>query len=313
MSFRCYAVFNAISAKICLKNRMLNGSRNSERTSKEDKMKRIVSFLICAVMILAFAGCSKGEIIEKVKEELTAEPTKNTVSVTFPEGYTVTQTAELLEEKGVCSKADFLAAVNNISELDYNFIADIKNTDKRAFALEGYIFPDTYEFYLGESADKALSRFLKNTDRKLTDEMYQKAEKLGYSMDEIITIASIIQKEAGIKKEMPKVSSVLHNRLNDSYNKLECDVTINYLTKYVIPYLEGDNTDRYNEYYNTYKCKGLPAGAICNPGIEAINAALEPADTKYMFFVTDKTDTSKYYYAETYKEHLKNCKKAGWN
>lgn len=276
-------------------------------------MKRIVSFLICAVMILAFAGCSKGEIIEKVKEELTAEPTKNTVSVTFPEGYTVTQTAELLEEKGVCSKADFLAAVNNISELDYKFIADIKNTDKRAFALEGYIFPDTYEFYLGESADKALSRFLKNTDRKLTAEMYQKAKDLGYSMDEIITIASIIQKEAGIKKEMPKVSSVLHNRLNDSYNKLECDVTINYLTKYVIPYLEGDNTDRYNEYYNTYKCKGLPAGAICNPGIEAINAALEPADTKYMFFVTDKTDTSKYYYAETYKEHLKNCKKAGWN
>lgn len=276
-------------------------------------MKRIVSFLICAVMILAFAGCSKGEIIEKVKEELTAEPTKNTVSVTFPEGYTVTQTAELLEEKGVCSKADFLAAVNNISELDYKFIADIKNTDKRAFALEGYIFPDTYEFYLGESADKALSRFLKNTDRKLTDEMYQKAKDLGYSMDEIITIASIIQKEAGIKKEMPKVSSVLHNRLNDSYNKLECDVTINYLTKYVIPYLEGENADRYNEYYNTYKCKGLPAGAICNPGIEAINAALEPADTKYMFFVTDKTDTSKYYYAETYKEHLKNCKKAGWN
>ena len=276
-------------------------------------MKRIVSFLICAVMILAFAGCSKGEIIEKVKEELTAEPTKNTVSVTFPEGYTVTQTAELLEEKGVCSKADFLAAVNNISELDYNFIADIKNTDKRAFALEGYIFPDTYEFYLGESADKALSRFLKNTDRKLTAEMYQKAKDLGYSMDEIITIASIIQKEAGIKKEMPKVSSVLHNRLNDSYNKLECDVTINYLTKYVIPYLEGDNTDRYNEYYNTYKSKGLPAGAICNPRIEAINAALEPADTKYMFFVTDKTDTSKYYYAETYKEHLKNCKKAGWN
>lgn len=142
--------------------------------------------------------------------------------------------------------------------------------------------------------------------------MYDKAKTLEYSIDEIITIASVIQKEAGLKAEMNKVSSVIHNRLNDSYNKLECDVTINYLTKYVIPYLESD-TDRYNEYYNTYKCNGLPAGAICNPGIEAINAALEPAETKYMFFVTDKTDPSIYYYAETYKEHLQNCKTAGWN
>lgn len=276
-------------------------------------MKRLISFLLCVVLVFALAGCSKNEVIDKVQEVVSSETAKNTVTVTFPEGYTVSQIAELLEENGVCSKNDFFLAANDISQLDYKFISYIKDTDKRAFVLEGYIFPDTYEFYLGESANKAISRFLKNTDRKLTGEMYQKAEKLGYSIDEIITIASVIQKEAGIKSEMAKVSSVLHNRLNDSYNKLECDVTINYLNKYVIPYITGEDTDRYNEYYNTYKCKGLPAGAICNPGIEAINAALEPADTKYMFFVTDKTDTSKYYYAETYKEHLQNCKTAGWN
>ncbi|MGN0463640.1 MAG: endolytic transglycosylase MltG [Acutalibacteraceae bacterium] len=276
-------------------------------------MKKLISLLMCAVTLVMLAGCSKPEIIDKAKQALSTEPAKTTVSVTFPEGYTIAQTAALLEENGVCTKEDFLEAVNDVDQFDYDFIKDIKDRDKRAFILEGYIFPDTYEFYIGESAAKAVSRFLKNTDRKLTDEMYRKAEKLGYSMDEIITIASIIQKEAGIKKEMPKVSSVLHNRLNDSYNKLECDVTINYLKKYVIPFISGDDTDRYNEYYNTYKCQGLPAGAICNPGIDAINAALEPADTKYMFFVTDKTDTSKYYYAETYKEHLQNCKKAGWN
>lgn len=259
-----------------------------------------------------FSGCSEEEIVDKVKDVIPTETKKPTVTVTFPEGYTVTQIAELLEDNGVCTAVDFLSAANDISSLDYKFISEIENTDKRAFALEGYIFPDTYEFYLNESAQKALSRFLKNTEKKLTVDMYDKAEKLGYSMDEILIIASVIQKEAGIKSEMNKVSSVIHNRLNDSYNKLECDVTINYLTKYVIPYLDGD-TDRYNEYYNTYKCKGLPAGAICNPGIDAINAALEPAETKYMFFVTDKTDTSKYYYAETYKEHLENCKTAGWN
>lgn len=276
-------------------------------------MKKSILLLLCVVLLLALTGCSQKDVIDKTKDLLMKETTKNTVSVTFPEGYTVTQIAELLEENGVCSSADFLLAVNDISELDYSFVKYIENTDKRAFALEGYIFPDTYEFYFNESASKALSRFLSNTEKKLTDEMYQKAETLGYTMDEIITIASVIQKEAGLKAEMNKVSSVLHNRLNDSYNKLECDVTINYLNKYVIPYIAEEDSEKYNEYYNTYKCKGLPAGAICNPGIEAINAALEPADTKYMFFVTDKTDTEKYYYAETYEEHLDNCKKAGWN
>ncbi len=275
-------------------------------------MKKAISLLLCFAMFLVLAGCSEKEIVDKVKDAVTTETKKTTVTVTFPEGYTVTQIAELLEENGVCSASEFIEETKDISSLDYKFISEIESTDKRAFALEGYIFPDTYEFYLGESAKKALTRFLKNTEKKLTVDMYEKAEKLGYSMDEIIIIASVIQKEAGLKSEMNKVSSVIHNRLNDSYNKLECDVTINYLTKYVIPYLDGD-TDRYNEYYNTYKCKGLPAGAICNPGIEAINAALEPADTKYMFFVTDKTDPSKYYYAETYKEHLQNCKTAGWN
>lgn len=264
-------------------------------------------------MLLSMTACSQKEIVDKTKDLLTPTTQKNTVTVTFPEGYTVTQIAKLLEENGVCSSESFLAAVNDASQLDYRFIKHIKNESKRVFSLEGYVFPDTYEFYLNESAEKALSRFLNNTEKKLTDEIYQRADKLGYSIDEIITIASVIQKEAGIKKEMNKVSSVLHNRLNDSYNKLECDVTINYLKKYVAPYLGEENTDKYDEYYNTYKRKGLPVGAICNPGVEAINAALEPADTKYMFFVTDKTDTEKYYYAETYQEHLDNCKKAGWN
>lgn len=139
--------------------------------------------------------------------------------------------------------------------------------------------------------------------------MYAQADKLGYTMDEIIAIASIIQKEADIIGEMNKVSSVIHNRLNASYNRLECDVTIHYLEKYVKPYLTEDK-DKYNELYNTYKCYGLPAGPICNPGIAAIKAALYPEDTDYMFFVTDSD--MNYYYAATYEEHLANCKKCGY-
>ena len=141
--------------------------------------------------------------------------------------------------------------------------------------------------------------------------MKARAKELGYSVDEIITLASVIQAEAGDKKEMGKVSSVLHNRIESpDYGKLQCDVTINYVNENILvsPYVEGYKAG-YSEYYNTYKRSGLPVGAICNPGLDAINAALYPEDTDYFYFVTDKDWN--YYYASTYEEHLKNCKICG--
>ena len=267
-------------------------------------MKKIFCVLVCMILTFTLAGC-KNSIIP---EEIT--PVKNDVRITFPEGFTVYQIAERLEENEVCTKDAFLERINSLENLDYAFLSNIENAEKRPYLLEGYIFPDTYDFIKNEGADKAVRRFLNNFDRKLGEDAYQKAEQLGLSLDEVITLASIIQKEADVNSEMNKVSSVLHNRLKASYNRLECDVTINYLNKYVIPNLETDS-DRYNEFYNTYKCYGLPAGAICNPGIAAINAALEPADTNYMFFVTDQNGN--YLYAKTYEEHLENCKKAGLN
>ena len=140
--------------------------------------------------------------------------------------------------------------------------------------------------------------------------MYAKAQKIGMSMDEIITLASIIQQEASVPSVMANVSSVLHNRLNSSsYPRLQCDATVFYLKRSVKPYISEDQADKYDEFYNTYDRKGLPAGPITNPGIEAINAALNPADTEYYFFVTD--NDGNYYFAKTYQEHLKNCKAAG--
>ncbi len=272
-------------------------------------MKKLLTVFLCFITLLAFSACSGNQAPEETTTQLTTTTAPNTVKITFPEGYTVTQMAKLLEENNVCTFDSFLAAVNNTTEMEYQFLNGIDNTEERAFILEGYVFPDTYEFYFEEGGEKALSRFLKNTEAKLTDEMYTQAEALGYTMDEIIAIASVIQKEADVEGEMSKVSSVIHNRLNASYNRLECDVTIHYLEKYVKPYLTGD-VNRYNELYNTYKCYGLPAGPICNPGIAAIEAALNPEDTDYMFFVTDAD--MNYYYAATYEEHLVNCKKCGY-
>lgn len=264
-------------------------------------MKKQVVSILLAVLLLFLCGCSSPK---KILEELAVTTTAaQTVKVTFPEGLTAPEYAQLLEQNSVCSSADFLAAVNQ-PEGDYMFISEISNADERPFLLEGYLFPDTYEFYENTSAQKVLGKMLRNYQSKITDADRTRAAELGYTVDEVLRIASIIQEEA-TTPEMKKVSSVLHNRLNDSYGKLECDVTVHYLNRQVKPYVEDVSV--YSELYNTYKVKGLPAGPITNVGRDAIDAALYPADTDYYFFLTD-TDGN-YHYAVTWKEHSANVKK----
>ena len=276
-------------------------------------MKKFFSVISLIAILALLCGCSDAGLKQS---QPTSEPETTlspTVRVTFPEGFTAVQIAKRLEENGVCSASEFINEVKNPSQAltEYPFLAQISNTKERPYLLEGYIFPDTYEFYRGESPSGVLKRFLKNTSDKLTDEYALRAGELGYSLDEIITLASIIQKEAGEKAQMGLVSSVLHNRLESpDYGRLQCDVTINYINDYVTDsfYLPDNQTD-FSALYNTYKCNGLPAGAICNPGLDALKAALYPEKTDYFFFVTD-TDGN-YYYASTYKEHQANCRLCG--
>ena len=276
-------------------------------------MKKLLLLIPLLLLLCACAGkptLSEAPSAEQTETKTTTEDP--IVRVTFPEGYTAVQIAERLEENGVCAARDFMEAVR-FAEEEKESYACLMNVDfsGRAFALEGYVFPDTYDFYRGESASRALSRFLSNANSKLTADFASRAEELGYSLDEILTLASIIQEEAGDPAEMDKVSSVLHNRLESpDYGMLQCDVTINYVNDCITdsPYLTGDTT-QYAARYNTYKVRGLPVGAICCPGIEAIRAALYPAETDYFFFVTDAD--MNYYYASTYAEHLVNCKACG--
>ena len=181
--------------------------------------KKYIAALLIFVLALSLCSCS---LIDRLKPA----PAPETVRLTFPEGTTVIQAAQKLEESGVCTKDEFISAVNN-TERDDKFVKAINNPQERPFLLEGYIYPDTYDFYVGEGAEKALGRFLANTESKLTDDMYAKAQKIGMSMDEIITLASIIQQEASVPSVMANVSSVLHNRLNSSsYPRLQCDATV---------------------------------------------------------------------------------------
>lgn len=265
-------------------------------------MKRFFSIiLVFCFVTLTFCSCSDNG------ENNETEAVINTVKITFTEGKTIAQFAALLEENGVCSADAFIAEANASDSL---FISVIPNPEDRPFILEGYVFPDTYEFYLNESPKNALSRFLKNTEKKLDDAIRTRADEIGCTVDEILIIASIIQKEAGIVSQMKTVSSVLHNRLNSSYAKLECDVTYNYIKDTLMPFLCGDEWndsvyEKYADLYYTYRFSGLPAGPICNPGIDAINAALYPEETDYYYFVTDSEGN--YYYSKTFVEHQRIC------
>lgn len=264
--------------------------------------RRIVCLLLCVSLLLCACG-------RETPQPVTQPSVPNTVWVTFPEGKTVLQIAQLLEENEVCSAAAFLQAVG---ESDSEYAVALRGQD-RPFLLEGYVFPDTYEFYKNESASTALSRFLANFSRKFSEREQARAQELGMTMDQTLTLASIIQAEAGVPSEMPKVSAVLHNRLRRGM-KLQCDVTYYYLENTVMPYLcpDGWNDAVYEKYadlYYTYRVDGLPLGPICNVGSDAIEAALYPADTDDLYFVTD--EDGNYYYSPTYEAHQKICREIG--
>lgn len=233
--------------------------------------------------------------------------TSETVTLMFPEGSTLPEIVDKLVENDVCDRTALLSVINS-TEFSYSLVSDLKAKEEVPYRLEGYLFPDTYEFYVGENASSVIKKFLANGDAKITDEDRKKAEKLGYSMYEIITIASIIQKEAGSDEQMKTISSVIHNRLSDKTNfpSIGCQSTSDYITNFVGPSLlstSAHTADYYLTYYSTDVTStvvGLPAGPICNPGMAAIEAALNPEDTSYYYFFHDTKGNL--YTAKTYSE-----------
>ncbi|HNX15358.1 MAG TPA: endolytic transglycosylase MltG [Oscillospiraceae bacterium] len=236
-----------------------------------------------------------------------ASSRSTTVYVTVTEGMTMADVFKLLEENGVCKASKLWKTASSYDYTYYPLVDAIPLNEHRCFLLEGYLFPDTYEFYFGMKPEDAIGRFLRNAEAKWTDEMRRQAVDSGYTVDRILTIASIIEKECGVKSEMRHVSSVLHNRLSSGM-KLQCDVTINYVEYEIKPFITGD-INRYNEFYNTYKCSALPAGPICSPGMNAIKAALDPLDTDDLYFAANKDGV--YAYAETFEQHQKNLADLG--
>ncbi len=251
---------------------------------------------------------SKNMGIEKMLLQCMNIQRQETVEVSVPEGYNVVQIGEALEKNKVCSQEDFLKACSK-TDYDFDFLQNIDNADSRYAALEGYLYPDTYEFYVGQDAESVVKKMLSNFQSKWTDEYAARAEEINMTMDQVLTMASIVQKEDSKASNMAYISSVFYNRLNSSnFPTLQSDATVNYVKEYIKPQVTETEYNTYLDLYSTYNCKGLPIGAICNPGNDAIKAVLWPETTSYYFFAHD--DDGNIYLARTANEQNANVNKA---
>lgn len=205
-----------------------------------------------------------------------------TVDVTIPEGFTMQEIFQRFSEKKVASYDSLLnAATDEIFK--YDFISEPGESGPSR--LEGFLFPDTYQFYVGMEAPSAINKLLSNFYNKFTQDMTNRAAELGYSVRDIVTIASIIEKESKLDEDRAYVASVIYNRL-DSGMTLGMDTTVLYL----FPEHEGEPTQEMldtDSPYNTHIYGGLPPTPICNPGIESMMAALYPAESEYYYFFAD--------------------------
>ena len=251
---------------------------------------------------------SKNMGIEKMLLQCMNIQRQETVEVSVPEGYNVVQIGEALEKNKVCSQEDFLKACSK-TDYDFDFLQNIDNADSRYAALEGYLYPDTYEFYVGQDAESVVKKMLSNFQSKWTDEYAARAEEINMTMDQVLTMASIVQKEDSNASNMAYISSVFYNRLNSSnFPTLQSDATVNYVKEYIKPQVTETEYNTYLDLYSTYNCKGLPIGSICNPGNDAIKAVLWPQTTSYYFFAHD--DDGNIYLARTANEQNANVNKA---
>lgn len=214
-----------------------------------------------------------------------------TTKVTIPEGYTMEQIFRKLEDENVCSYDDLMDAAANYS-YNYSFIDQSMQGDAKR--LEGFLFPDTYEFYQGMQASSAINKFLENFHDRLTAEMLEKADERGMTMQEVVTVASMIEKEAANDDERAMIAAVIYNRIAAGM-PLQIDSTIMYVLPEHKDVLTVDDT-KIDSPYNTYQNKGLPPTPIANPGLASLKATLSPASTQALYYALDaESGTHKFF------------------
>lgn len=229
------------------------------------------------------------------------ETDKNIIMVTIPEGFTVKQIAEKLKNVDVIKDINsFLDEAQN-GNFNYEFLVGIKDRPSR---LEGYLFPDTYEFKKGMSNNEILNIMLKRFDDVYKKNIKGKIKKDNMTLDDVIKLASIVEREAKVKEERPIIAAVFYNRLQKDI-KLESCATVQYALGRTKEKLSFDDL-KINSPYNTYIIKGLPIGPICNPGLASIEAAINPANVDYLYFLVDESkNNGSHFFTKSYDEFLR--------
>lgn len=238
------------------------------------------------------------EMAEVLKETSNA----NTVTITIPEGFTIDDIAVRVSENGICTKDEFLSAVKN-----YPLPSYVKDDPDKRYNLEGFLFPDTYNFDAGVKPEYIIETMIKRFEEiwsKVSTGFNIKSEDI----EKVITVASIIEKEARVDKDRPLVASVIYNRLAQDM-PLQIDATVIYAHGYYIENVRNRHL-AIESKYNTYLHDGLPVGPICNPGVASIEAALNPAKTDYLFYLLASDNA--HYFTNNYDDFLKKKQELGY-
>lgn len=254
----------------------------------------------CAGEFLLTNDMSYEEIAQKLQNP---DVSHKSVSVCIPEGYNVFDIATALEENGICSGKDFLEACRSKDDYDYSFISEIPESDTIAYELEGFLFPATYDFEENMDAGEIVDEMLAAFADRITDSWRSYCSENDITLYELVTLASVVEKETLGEGVAQNIASVFINRLNSSH-KLQSDVTIDY-----------GNALRANGFddsvvtsYNTYKCSALPSGPICNPGVANIDAVVNHTDTDYFYFFSYNNGAD-FYFTDDYSDFSKNWEK----
>jgi len=245
-----------------------------------------------------------------VKELTTVKDMRETVSITVFEGSTIIKISKIVEAAGFCTAQEFIDVVENTDWSQFKFYQHVEDDVNKPFKMEGFLYPETYDFYPEATAYEIAEKMLGHFDSLITDEMYAQMAQQGFTLQDVVTVASYVEEEAGDPINQPDVAAVFLNRLKEGspFPKMESDVSYYYMREQIEPYL-GVGRDQspveMQQAVNTYLCEGIPVTPVSSPSITAIQAVLNPTpDSPYYFFLTDLT--GKYYYAETWEGHTQN-------
>ncbi|MBP1552558.1 MAG: endolytic transglycosylase MltG [Oscillospiraceae bacterium] len=245
-----------------------------------------------------------------VKELTTVKDMRETVSITVFEGSTIIKISKIVEAAGFCTAQEFIDVVENTDWSQFKFYQYVEDDVNKPFKMEGFLYPETYDFYPEATAYEIAEKMLGHFDSLITDEMYAQMAQQGFTLQDVVTVASYVEEEAGDPINQPDVAAVFLNRLKEGspFPKMESDVSYYYMREQIEPYL-GVGRDQspveMQQAVNTYLCEGIPVTPVSSPSITAIQAVLNPTpDSPYYFFLTDLT--GKYYYAETWEGHTQN-------